>query len=71
MLYMLGRGLPRSDAQAYYWLDIAASSQGPNQGQYIANRQNVGTRLTITEVDDIHYRAMKWKAAHAPRPPTN
>ncbi len=71
MLYLLGRGLPRSDAEAYYWLDIAASTPGPSQSQYIANRQNVGTRLTTTEVDDIHYRAMKWKSAHAPRPPAN
>ena len=71
MLYMLGRGLPHSDAEAYYWLDIAASFPGPNQSQYIANRQNVGTRLTTTEVDDIHYRAMKWKAARAPKPPAN
>ena len=71
MLYLLGQGVAHSDADAYFWLDIAANTPGPSQGQYIANRQNVGQRLTTTEVDDIHYRAMKWKAAHAPKPPAN
>jgi hypothetical protein len=71
MLYMLGQGVARSDGDAYFWLDVAANTPGPNQGQYIANRQTVGMRLTTTEVDDIHYRAMKWKAAHPPKAPVN
>src|SRR5579871_6806360 len=46
MLYTLGQGVNRSDVDAYFWLDLAASAAGPNQAQYMANRQNVGTRIT-------------------------
>jgi hypothetical protein len=67
MLYMLGQGVERSDVEAYYWLDLAAAVNGPNQAQYAANRQNVGTRITADELADVQDRAAKWKAAH-PRP---
>lgn len=66
-LYTLGQGVPRSDAEAYYWLDLAASVKGPNQAQYAANRQVVGTRITADELADVEDRVAKWKAAH-PRP---
>ena len=64
MLYSLGLGVPQSDADAYFWLDLAAQAPGPSQARYLANRQNVGTRLTIDELDAIHQREVKWKAAH-------
>jgi Sel1 repeat len=67
MLYMLGQGVARSDVEAYYWLDLAASVKGPNQAQYAANRQVVGTRITIDELAGVEDRVAKWKAAH-PRP---
>lgn len=67
MLYTLGQGVPRSDVEAYFWLDLAASVPSPNQAQYIANRQNVGTRITADELADVQDREAQWKAAH-PRP---
>jgi len=67
MLYTLGQGVPRSDVDAYFWLDLAASVTSPNQAQYVANRQNVGTRITAEELADVQDRETQWKAAH-PRP---
>jgi hypothetical protein len=67
MLYTIGQGVERSDAEAYYWLDLAAAVKGPNQAQYAANRQAVGTRITADELADVQDRVAKWKAAH-PRP---
>jgi TPR repeat protein len=67
MLYTLGQGVPQSDVEAYFWLDLAASAKSPNQAQYMANRQNVGTRITADELADVEERVAKWKAAH-PRP---
>lgn len=66
-LYTLGQGVARSDVEAYYWLDLAASVKGPNQAQYAANRQIVGTRITADELEGVEDRVAKWKAAH-PRP---
>lgn len=67
MLYSLGQGVPQSDVEAYFWLDLAASVDSPNQQQYITNRQNVGTRITADQLSDIEDREAQWKAAH-PRP---
>lgn len=64
MLYTLGQGVPQSDVEAYFWLDLAASVNSPNQAQYIANRQNVGTRITADELADVEDRVAQWKAAH-------
>lgn len=67
MLYTLGQGVPRSDVEAYFWLDLAASVSGPHQAQYIANRQNVGEHITAEELADVQDRVVQWKSAH-PRP---
>ncbi len=64
MLYTLGQGVERSDVEAYFWLDLAASVKGLNQAQYAANRQVVGTRITADELADVQDRVTKWKAAH-------
>lgn len=69
LLYTLGQGVPQSDADAYFWLDLAASVPSPQQERYIANRQSVGTRITAEELADVQDREAKWKAAH-PRPPS-
>lgn len=71
MLYTVGQGVPRNDADAYFWLDLASGAPGPNQAQYAANRQIVGTRVSADELDAIHEREDKWKAEHQkpePRP---
>jgi hypothetical protein len=67
MLYTLGQGVPQSDADAYFWFAVAASAETPNRDRYIANRQNVGTRITTDELEAVQERLKKWKAAH-PRP---
>lgn len=64
MLYTLGLGVPRSDVDAYFWFDLAAEIKGPKQQQYVANRQNVGTRITADELAEAQDRLAKWKAAH-------
>ncbi len=64
MLYVMGQGVAQSDAEAYYWLDLAAAVKSPRQDQYAANRQNVGTRITVEELQAVQDRVAKWKAAH-------
>jgi hypothetical protein len=48
LLYSIGQGVPHSDVEAYYWLDLAAAVKGPNQEKYAANRQMIGTHITAT-----------------------
>jgi TPR repeat protein len=67
VLYSMGQGVPHSDVDAYFWLDLAASVKGPNQEKYAANRQMIGERITADELSDVHDRVVAWKAAH-PRP---
>lgn len=64
MLYTMGQGVPQSDVEAYFWFDLAASVKTPNQERYITNRQNVGTRITSDELEEVRERVKKWKAAH-------
>ena len=67
VLYSLGQGVPQSDVEAYFWLDLAAAVKGPNQEKYAANRQMVGEHITADELSDVEDRVEKWKAVH-PRP---
>jgi TPR repeat protein len=67
MLYTLGLGVPRSDVEAYFWLDLASSVKGPDQSRYDMNRQNVGTRITADQLDAIQQRVAAWKTAHPHR----
>jgi hypothetical protein len=67
VLYSMGQGVPHSDVEAYFWLDLAASVKGPNQEKYAANRQLIGERITADELSDVQDRVAAWKAAH-PRP---
>ena len=64
MLYTLGVGVPQSDVEAYFWLDLASSVPGPGQARYDMNRQNVGTRITADQLDAIEQRVAAWKARH-------
>ena len=67
LLYSVGLGVGRDYVEAYFWFDLAASAAGPNQDRYVANRQNVGTRITADEVAIARQRVAKWKAAQAHR----
>jgi TPR repeat protein len=60
----MGQGVPQSDVEAYFWFDLAAAVKTANQDRYIANRQNVGTRITADELEAVQERVKKWKAAH-------
>jgi TPR repeat protein len=64
MLYTMGQGVPQSDVDAYFWFDLAAAVNSPNQDRYITNRQNVGTRITTDELEAVREREKKWKAEH-------
>jgi len=64
-LYSMGQGVGRDDLEAFFWFDLAASASGPNQERYAANRQIVGTRITMDEVALARKRLAKWKSAHA------
>jgi TPR repeat protein len=70
VLYSMGQGVPHSDVDAYFWLDLAASVKGPNQEKYAANRQMIGQHITTDELSDVRDRVAAWKAAH-PRPDSN
>lgn len=67
VLYSIGQGVPRDDAEAYFWLDLAASVKGPNQEKYAANRQLIGTHITTNQLEEVQDRVAAWIAAH-PRP---
>ena len=67
VLYSMGQGVAHDDSEAYFWLDIAASSKGPNQEKYAATRQMIGERITADELADVQDRVAAWKAAH-PQP---
>jgi hypothetical protein len=30
VLYSIGQGVPQSDVEAYFWLDLAAAAKGPS-----------------------------------------
>jgi TPR repeat protein len=64
MLYVMGQGVQQSDVEAYYWLDLASAVKTSRQDQYIANRQNVGARITVEELQAVQERVAKWKTAH-------
>jgi hypothetical protein len=67
VLYSIGQGVPQSDVEAYYWLDLAAAVKGPDQEKFATNRQMIGTHLTTDELAEVEERVAKWLAAH-PRP---
>lgn len=70
ILYSMGQGVAHDDSEAYFWLDIAASSKGPNQEKYATTRQMIGERITADELADVQDRVAAWKAAHPqPGPP--
>ena len=64
VLYSIGQGVPQSNVEAYYWLDLAAAVKGPNQEKYAANRQLIGAHLTVDELAEVEERVAKWLAAH-------
>jgi hypothetical protein len=67
LLYSIGQGVPQSNVDAYFWLDLAADVKGPNQEKYAANRQMIGQHITADELTNEQDRVAAWKAAH-PRP---
>lgn len=67
LLYSLGQGLPKSDVEAYFWLDLAASVKGPKQERYADNRQLIGTHITTDELEEVQERVAQWQAAHPRR----
>ncbi len=64
VLYSMGQGVARDDSEAYFWLDIAASSNGPNQEKYASTRQMIGERITSEQLADVQDRVAAWKAVH-------
>lgn len=64
VLYFMGQGVSQSYVEAYFWLDLAASVNGPNQEKYAANRQMIGQHITTDELADVEDRVAAWKAAH-------
>jgi hypothetical protein len=43
---------------------LAAAAKGPSQERYVANRQLIGTHLTVDELAEVEERVAKWMAAH-------
>jgi hypothetical protein len=64
LLYSMGQGVAHNDVEAYYWLDLAAAVKGPNQERYAANRQMIGTHITVEELVAVQERVAKWLVAH-------
>jgi uncharacterized protein len=64
VLYSMGQGVPRSDADAYYWFYLAAKVKGPKQEKYAASRQMMGARITADEQEDAEKRANLWVDTH-------
>jgi TPR repeat protein len=64
VLYSYGQGVAQSYVEAYYWLDLAAHVKGPKQEQYAANRQMIGQKITVDELEAVEERVTQWLAAH-------
>ena len=64
LLYSLGQGVAQDYVEAYFWLDLAARSDGPEREKYQANRQMVGAKITLSELEAIGERVEQWRAAH-------
>jgi TPR repeat protein len=71
-----GRGLPRNDEEAYFWLYLAASPPArPNKEkkpyahaeEYSRARDAAATKLTSAELSEIQGRANRWLAMKSSR----
>jgi TPR repeat protein len=56
LAYGLGDGVSKDDAQAYFWLILAAA----RDAQYAATRDLVRARLTTEQIRSVQERAAEW-----------
>jgi len=65
VLYNLGKGVPQSYAEAYFWQNLAASrASGSEQTQFAKNRDESGSKLWTLSRLKVQQRAAKWAADH-------
>ncbi len=64
LLYSIGQGVGQDFVEAFYWASLAAAVESPKQQQYAANRQLIGTHLSMDQVQDVQDRVTAWLAAH-------
>jgi TPR repeat protein len=71
-----GKGLPRNDGEAYFWLSVAASpatrpnkekKPGAHAEEYSRARYAAAAKLTSTELSEIQGRLNHWLTAHPPK----
>ena len=69
-LYEYGHGEPQDYAEAYFWLDIAASEkiEGVKQEDIDKVRDNAASHLTPAELSQVQERARKWFEDHPVKP---
>ncbi len=69
LAYQSGKGIPQSNSEAYFWLDIAASSEAGDMLQQTVSksRDEAASHLTPTEISRVQERARKWSAEHPAR----
>jgi hypothetical protein len=61
MMYEDGEGVPKDDAEAYFWMNLGASTLDEKDR---AARDEVGEKLTPAKRLEIQERCRKWVKAH-------
>jgi TPR repeat protein len=65
---MTGMGVTRDYAEAYFWLDLAASGNTHKPEEVAKDRDNAASHLSNVRLLQIQERARKWFEEHPARP---
>ena len=61
-MYYNGQGVTQDYAEAYVWLNLAASrASGDDQKRYADARESVAKKMTIQQIVEAQRRAREWK----------
>jgi uncharacterized protein len=63
LAYHSGQGVLKDDAEAYFWINLAASSLG--QTSILQARENLSKSLTQSQLADVQRRCREWAEKHA------
>jgi len=58
-MYAMGRGVPKDEAEAYFWLNLGATTKDKRAG-----RDKVEAKLTPAKRLEVQERCRKWAETH-------
>jgi hypothetical protein len=64
MQYLYGEGVAKDDAEAYFWISLAALISTSNDEYITSKRDKAGTTLTPEKRLEIQERCREWVKAH-------